>query len=101
VKFVLFFGQSSEDVDKLIPKFQRWHEALKSNPEKHVKMIFPPHFLSMVNEKGDYKGISIFESDNEEKIIEYMMAYFPEMKMRIVPLLDAAKMIEGYLKTRK
>jgi len=57
--------------------------------------------LSIVNEKGDFKGISIFEGDTEEKIIEYILNYFPEMKMRIIPLLDSAKMVEGYVKPKK
>jgi hypothetical protein len=101
VKFVAFFEIERADVNRLIPKFQKWHETLKKDPEKHLKVIFPPHHLSIVNEKGDFKGISIFEGDTEEKVIEYILNYFPEMKMRIIPLLDSAKMVEGYVKPKK
>lgn len=101
MKFVAFFEYSREDVDKLTPKFQKWQGALRKNPDKHIKPIFPPHFLSTVTEKGHSNGIAIFESDNEEKIIEYIMNYFPEMRLRIVPLLDAAKTTELYLKMKK
>ena len=76
MKFVAFFEYSREDVDKLTPKFQKWQEALRKNPEKHIRTIFPPHYLSTVTEKGHSNGIAIFESDNE-KIIEYIMNYLP------------------------
>jgi L-lactate utilization protein LutB len=101
VKFIAFFEYSSEDIDKLTPKFQKWSEELKKNPEKHIKYIFPPHYLSAVNEQGNDNGIAIFEADDEEKLIDYINNYWPEMKMRIVPLLNAGKNLEMYLKMKK
>jgi len=101
VKFVAFFEYSREDTDKLTPKMQKWQEALKKSPEKHIKYIFPPHYISGANEKGNPHGISIFEADDEEKLIDYIMAYWPEMLFRIVPLMDAGKTMGTYLKTMK
>jgi hypothetical protein len=101
VKFIAFWEFSREDTDKLIPKFQKWLEALKKNPEKHIKTIFPPHYLSAVNEKGNPNGVTIFECDDEEKLIDFIQSYWPEMKIRIVPLMDAGKTMEINLKMRK
>jgi len=47
------------------------------------------------------KGISIYESDDEEKLIDYTVSYFPEMRINIVPLMDSAKTSELYLKSKK
>ena len=41
---------------------------------------------------------AIFETDDEEKIVEYVTSYYPELKMKIVPLLDNVKMTEAYQK---
>jgi hypothetical protein len=47
------------------------------------------------------KGLTIYESDNEDKLIDYVASYYPEMRIKIVPLMDSAKTAEIYLKMRK
>jgi hypothetical protein len=101
VKFIVFWEYSLEDQAKVISRMQKWIEVLKKEPEKHVKYIFPPHNLSTVNEKGNLNGIAIFEADDEEKLMDHMLNHLPEMKVRIVPLLDAQKGMELYLKMKK
>jgi len=101
VKFIAFWEYSLEDIDKVTSKMQKWVQVLKKEPEKHVKYIFPPHILSTVNEKGNANGISIFEADDEEKLMDHILNHTPEMKVRIVPLLDAAKGMELHLKMKK
>jgi hypothetical protein len=101
VKFIVFWEFSLEDQAKVISRMQKWIEVLKKEPEKHVKYIFPPHYLSTVNEKGNLNGIAIFEADDEEKLMGHMLNHLPEMKVRIVPLLDAQKGMELYLKMKK
>jgi hypothetical protein len=101
VKFIAFWEYSVEDTDKVISRMQKWGEVLKKAPEKHVKYIFPPHNLSTVNEKGNLNGISIFEADDEEKLVDHILNHLPEMKIRIVPLFDATKGMELYLKMKK
>lgn len=101
MKFMIFWEHVREDSDKLIPKFQRWMEGLKKSPEQHAKQIFPPHYLSQPTETGNMKGMSIYEAVDEEKLIDYIMSFYPEMRIKIIPLLDAAKNVELYLKTKK
>ncbi len=101
MKFMMFWEYSREDTDKVLAKFQKFHEAIKKNPEKHVKPIFPAHHLGEPSETGMSKGITIYESDDEEKLIDYIVSYYPEMKIKIVPLLDSAKTSELYLKMKK
>ena len=101
MKFIMFWEYSREDTDKVLEKFQKFHEAIKKNPEKHVKPIFPAHGLGEPTETGMNKGISIYESDDEEKLIDFFVCYYPEMRIKIVPLLDSAKTSELYLKMKK
>jgi hypothetical protein len=101
MKFIMFWEYSREDTDKVVRKFQQFHEDLKKNPEKHVKLIFPTHHLSEPSETGMMKGITIYESDNEEKLIDYTLSYYPEMRIKIVPLMDSTKTAEVYLKMKK
>lgn len=101
MKFIAFWEHDREDVDRVIPKFQKWLDFLKKDPEKHLKIIFPPHYLAMVNEKGNQRGISIFECDNEEKLIDYILTYWPELRIKIVPLMEAIKTSELYLKMKE
>jgi hypothetical protein len=101
VKFIVFWEYSVEDTDKVISRMQKWREVLKKEPQKHVKYIFPPHNLSTVNKKGNPNGIAIFETDDEEKLIDHILNHMPEMKIRIVPLLDAVKAMELNLKMKR
>lgn len=100
MKFIAFWEHSTEDVDRVIPKFLKWSEVLKKDPEKHLKLILPPHYLATVNEKGNQSGITIFECDDEAKLIDYILTYWPELKIKIVPLMEALKTSELYLKMR-
>jgi len=101
MKFIMFWEYCREDTDKVLAKFQKFHEALKKNPQKHVKLIFPTSHLSEPSETGMMKGISIYESDDEEKLIDFTLAYYPEMRIKIVPLMDSARTAELYLKMKK
>jgi hypothetical protein len=101
MKFIMFWEYSREDTDKVLQKFQKFHEAIKKNPEKHVKPITPSYHLGEVSETGMMKGITIYESDDEEKLIDYTVSYYPEMRIKIVPLMDSVKTSELYLKMKK
>lgn len=74
-------------------------EAIKKNPEKYYKTVFPPHLMS--TEGGKMNGVAVLETDDEEKIIDSLMSDWPEASAKIVPLFDAAKVAELYLKIKK
>ena len=101
MKFIMFWEYSRDDTDKVLQKFDKFHEALKKNPEEHVKPITPAYHLGETSETGMMKGITLYESDEEEKLIDYVVSYYPEMRIRIVPLMDSAKTAKLYLKMKK
>jgi hypothetical protein len=71
-------------------------EEMKKAPEKYPKYIVPPHGIGEV-----CKGISILEADNEEQLINYILAVTPEFKIKFAPLIESSKAIELYMKTKQ
>ena len=96
MKYVKFWEVPIEDQDEVIEKWGKYLEESKKNPEKYPTYIFPPHGVGkMMN------GISIMEVDNEEQLINYMIALSPPLKAKFVPLIDSTKYIETYMKSKK
>jgi hypothetical protein len=98
MKFIMFWEYSREDTDKVLQKFQKFLEGIKKNPEKHVKAIFPAHHLGEPSETGMMKGITIYESDDEEKLIDYTVSYFQWgfwVKGAVNELIKGSKLSQG------
>ena len=55
MKFIMFWEYTREDTDKVLTKFQKFQEAVKKEPEKHVKPVFPAHHLAEPGEAGMMK----------------------------------------------
>ncbi|MEM2926022.1 MAG: hypothetical protein QXO94_00970 [Candidatus Bathyarchaeia archaeon] len=95
MKFVKFWEICPEDIDKGIPKFLKLLEEMKKVPNKYPKYLVPPHGIGEV-----FKGISIMEADNEDQLINYILAVTPEFKIKFVPLIESSKAIETFIKTK-
>ena len=95
MKYVKFWEVAIEDQDEAIAKWGAYLETSKKAPEKYPTYIFPPHGVGEV-----LKGISIMEADNEEQLINYVIELSPPLKIKFVPLLDATKYIETYMKSK-
>ena len=96
MKVVKFWKLSEENMDKGIAKFGKLLEEMKKAPQKYPKYITPPHGIGSV-----FKGMSILEADNEEQLVNYILAVTPEFKIKFMPLIESSKAIEIYMKTKK
>ena len=96
MKYAKFWEVPEEDMDEVIEKWGKYLEESKKAPEKYPKYIFQPHGFGTIT-----KGISIMEADNEEQLINYILALSPPLKIKFIPLIDSSKAIETYLKTKK
>jgi hypothetical protein len=94
MKYIVFWEFDPKDMEKVIKKTMEFNKKRDKDPEKLQKLIFPPH--SMFNET---KGFSITESTLEQ-MAEATMWFFPEMKMKYVPIIESAKMMELFLKSK-
>ena len=95
MKVIAFYELRPEDFDKVIAKDQKLHEERKRFPEKFPKKLFPDCIT------GYCKGFVIYEVDNEEQLMNLQMHLFPEMRFKFVPLIDAEKFMETYVKMKK
>ena len=96
MKYLKFYEIPAEDLDEVTEKWGKYLEESKKTPEKFPTYIFPPHGLG-----NAAKGVSIMEADNEEQLINYILALSPPLKIKFVPLIDSSKVMETYLKTKK
>ena len=98
MKYMCFWECKPEDADKILEKWTKREEERKKDPEvdaKYTKVIFPPHTMG-----GLDKGFSIDEA-SPEQLVNTTMFWFPEMKVKFVPIYDIAKITELYLKSKE
>ncbi|MCK4953573.1 hypothetical protein KAS14_07295 [Candidatus Bathyarchaeota archaeon] len=94
MKYIVFWEFKPEDLDKLI-ELDRQHEGnRKKFPNKYSKVLFPSHGMS-----GETKGFTIVET-TPEKIINSTLFFMPVMKLKYVPIIESAKIMEQYLKSK-
>jgi hypothetical protein len=95
MKYAKFWEFRPEDMDEAIEVWGAYLEESKKTPEKYPTYLYPPHGFGDIS-----KGVSIMEADNEEQLINYMVALAPSIKIKFVPLVDSSKIVEAYLKKR-
>jgi hypothetical protein len=97
MKYICFWEFKPEDLGKMMEKWLKREEERKKNPEvdaKYTKVLFPPHQM------GYCKGFSIDEA-SPTQLLNTTMFWFPEMKVKFVPIYDAAEMTELMPKTKE
>jgi len=94
MKYLTFWEFCSEDMDKVIKKFVEYQKELEKNPGKYQKYIYPPHAFG-----GETKGFSIVEA-TPEQMAENTFYWTPLLKMTYKPIMESAKIVEQYLKSR-
>jgi len=92
MNYIAFWEYCPEDFDKVIEKYK---QRMKM-PEKFPKILFPPHGMG-----GEHKGFTLYENVTPEQLINIVLHYRPEMKLKFVPILETAKVIELYQKMKK
>lgn len=96
MKYFVTWELDSENVEKLIEKEIRYQELQKKFPEKYPKNVIPVYAVA-----DGSKGITIWEVDDPEQIANKVAYMMPEAKAKIVPIIEAAKFMELYMKMKK
>ena len=94
MKYIVFWEFSSEDMDKVIEKSIKVQKEAEKNPEKYPEYIFPPHTIG-----GQPKGFSVVEA-TPEQIVTGVSYWRPELKLKYMPIIESAKFIEHYMKSK-
>ena len=91
MKYIAFWEFKPEDLDKVMELNKQREENRKKFPDKYSKVLFPSHGMS-----GETKGFTIVDT-TPEKIINAILFFMPVMKLKYVPILESAKIMEQYL----
>lgn len=94
-KYILFWEYCPEDLEKVIAKSLKSQEAVKKNPEKYATYLFPPHHL------GYCKGFTIIDVTDPQQITNAHVYWFPEMKLKYVPITSNDDMLKAYREIQK
>jgi hypothetical protein len=96
MNYIAFWEFSPEDFDKVIEKTKHAMAEREKGSEKFPKILFPPHGMG-----GEWRGFTIYENATPEQLLNTMLYYAPEEKVKFVPIFDSAKAMEHYLKMKK
>ena len=96
MKYIVFWEMCPEDFDKVIPKFQEVMEEREKGTDKFPKALSPNYSLG-----GQWKGFMLYEDATPEQLMNVVLHYQPLVKFKFIPILEAAKMIEIHLKSKK
>ena len=94
MKYIVFWEFSSEDMGKVIEKSIKAQKEAEANPGKYPEYIFPPHSIS-----GQPKGFSVVKA-TPEQIVTGVNYWSPELKLKYMPIIESAKFIEHYMKSK-
>lgn len=87
MRYIAFWELDMEDMDKVIVKMK--------TRKKKLKTLFPPHGIG-----GQPWGFTVFESNNEKELIDYVNHYAPELRIEIHPIWESSKTIEAWEKAK-
>ncbi len=94
MKYILFWECCPEDFDKLIEKHQAFGKDREKHPDKYAEVLFSSHLMA-----GETKGFQVVEATSEQ-IRNGMVFWMGVLTLNFVPILEAAKVIESYLKSK-
>ena len=81
MKYIGYWELNLKDWDQAWKKQGEVAKDVNENPEKYPKFILGPHIIGESN-----KGISIFETDEPNKLLNLSTPYIPFVKWKFVPL---------------
>ena len=94
MKYIAFFDICLEDFDKVIEMQKK-----RTSSGHSVKTLLPPHTIGRTTD--GISGFTIFETDDETDIAEYVMAYtLSGKKIEVYPIWECSKSNEIWEKLK-
>ena len=94
MKYICYWEIKPEDLDKVIPLFQKMRE-LRGTPG-YPKEITPTYGFS-----GEMSGFTLYEVDDPKQISNHYIHYHPLMKFTWKPIVEATEFVATYMKKKK
>lgn len=88
MKYIAFFTIAPEDFDRVIELQKK-----RSSGKRSVKTVLPPHTIGKTT--TGISGFTIFETEDESDIAEYVMAYtLAGKKIEVYPIWECSQSAE-------
>ncbi len=94
MKYIVFWEFCPEDFDKVIERYLAFGKEVEKHPDKYPKVIFSSHSMA-----GETKGFEVVEATSEQ-IADDVLYWMGLVKLKFVPIFEAAKIVEKYLKSK-
>jgi len=94
MKYLVFWEFKAEDGPKVTETAQKLREAMKKNPEKYPKVLFPSHLMI-----GERKGFYVIEG-TPEQMMKTVLFYGATMKFKFTPIVKSSEMAEAAQRMR-
>lgn len=91
---MLFWEFCPNDIDKIIPLFQKMGELRGS--KGYPKDVTATHTF-----QGSTSGFTIYEVGDQEEMSNLYFHYYPYLKMKWKPIEESSETVKIYMKTKK
>jgi hypothetical protein len=89
MKYIVFWEFDQEDGPKVTETASKLRKAMKKDPDKYSKILFPSHLMV-----GERKGFYVVES-TAQQMMNTVLFYRGSMKFKYVPIVKASEMAEA------
>ena len=96
MKYIGYWEFDAKNIENVIKKYVGFRKlAEKQGLERYPKPITPSYKV------GEVHGFQLFEVENEKQIANMLAYYRPEMKWKLLPIIDVRESIDAYYRTKK
>jgi len=96
MRFIVFWEWDPDDWDTIVArrnKLRAWRDQLpkaeREKRDKQQRQLLPGHYIG-----GQSKGLTVIETDDPKRLAELWLSYYPEMRMKLVPIFPVEETIE-------
>ena len=99
MKIVKYYEIDLKDRDEMFEKWGKYLEDSKADPEKYPKYIVGPYIIAKTGDT--MQGISIMEIENDEQLVNYILALSPPLRAEFTLLYDSNVYVPAYMAAKK
>ena len=81
MKYLCYWEFDLKDTDKAIELNEKARAARKEKPDDFPDTVLGGHFIA-----GSSKGLTIFETDDPDKLLQVSLRFSPVMRWKFLPL---------------
>lgn len=96
MKYLVVGEYNPDNMDALNKKQKEYPEDKEKHPDRCPETSFPTHF--MLN-KANF--MAIWDTDDQEKIANKIAFMLPEVRYKVIPLLDGRTFMKQYMEIKK